>query len=515
MLFVNMWLLFLPIPQSSFLQQLTGLSYSSMIRYHRWQGHATMVVASVHGLCYYAYWLRTRQFAQLVMDFGVQARINNAAGTIAFICGLVLWVSSMAWCRRRFFEIFYRLHIFCFLGFVLFTAMHYSGSWVYMAPGLLLWGVDLVYRSTALAGAVSTPVQVDLRAGGNLAQIQLPASRRMEGCPLERIYLCVPAISRWQWHPFSVLAQSAQSGTLAVNIKRYGTFTTQLMDKLVACGLDKDNSTQDSSSKSDVDVRNPAIGLDRSAPLAMRVYCPAEEVEPTWQREDAIVLVVGGVGSAAAFQVTSRLLFDRRAGPSDPHNLPSKVLFLWSSRDRDEFCTLDPRLALASVDVAGWLELRLHCTGPESASVQTPDLEYVDSPRSKTYDQAQGSSQDLTKDVSDTTGADRAAPGLGMAPRGSNPFGWNVIRAVQPGGAGKLYWIGVHVLVFFGAFCGAGLASMLVAERQVCKDAKLCTSEEYNSLYWKVRKRSMGGRRALPRAARPHPPCPSQRRPDS
>lgn len=35
MMWPNLWLLFLPIPQSSFLQQLTGLDYSHMIRYHR------------------------------------------------------------------------------------------------------------------------------------------------------------------------------------------------------------------------------------------------------------------------------------------------------------------------------------------------------------------------------------------------------------------------------------------------------------------------------------------------
>lgn len=35
MMWPNLWLLFLPIPQSSFLQQLTGLDYSRMIRYHR------------------------------------------------------------------------------------------------------------------------------------------------------------------------------------------------------------------------------------------------------------------------------------------------------------------------------------------------------------------------------------------------------------------------------------------------------------------------------------------------
>ena len=101
MLWPNIWMLFLPIPQSSFLQQLTGLGYSQMIRYHRqasagwwvpfaaaiceelggacappvaccllldadrplvfklscrWVGHITLVVLSLHAWCYYIYW---------------------------------------------------------------------------------------------------------------------------------------------------------------------------------------------------------------------------------------------------------------------------------------------------------------------------------------------------------------------------------------------------------------------------------------------------------------------------
>ena len=37
MMWPNIWMLFFPIPQSSFLQTLTGLQYTEMIRYHRCQ----------------------------------------------------------------------------------------------------------------------------------------------------------------------------------------------------------------------------------------------------------------------------------------------------------------------------------------------------------------------------------------------------------------------------------------------------------------------------------------------
>lgn len=35
LLYIDVWLLLLPIPQSSFLQELSGLDYHQMIRWHR------------------------------------------------------------------------------------------------------------------------------------------------------------------------------------------------------------------------------------------------------------------------------------------------------------------------------------------------------------------------------------------------------------------------------------------------------------------------------------------------
>ena len=44
------------------------------------------------------------------------------------------------------------------------------------------------------------------------------------------IFVNVPSISRWQWHPFSVA--NAVGFSLTLNIKRYGAFTDALMNTL-------------------------------------------------------------------------------------------------------------------------------------------------------------------------------------------------------------------------------------------------------------------------------------------
>lgn len=41
--------------------------------------------------------------------------------------------------------------------------------------------------------------------------------------PLQEVWLMVPSISRFQWHPFTVAGTA--DGVLTLHVKRYGPFT--------------------------------------------------------------------------------------------------------------------------------------------------------------------------------------------------------------------------------------------------------------------------------------------------
>lgn len=49
-------LLFLPVPHTSLVPWLTGLSRNALVRYHRWLGHGTLWIVTFHALAYYLYW---------------------------------------------------------------------------------------------------------------------------------------------------------------------------------------------------------------------------------------------------------------------------------------------------------------------------------------------------------------------------------------------------------------------------------------------------------------------------
>lgn len=65
------------------------------------------------------------------------AGTNMLAGTISWLGGCALWATSVEYCRRRFFELFYKTHILGLVTFFLFGFMHHVSLWAYTMPGVL------------------------------------------------------------------------------------------------------------------------------------------------------------------------------------------------------------------------------------------------------------------------------------------------------------------------------------------------------------------------------------------
>ena len=58
------------------------------------------------------------------------------AGTISWLGGCALWATSVEYCRRRLFELFYKTHIIGLVTFFMFGYMHHVSLWAYTMPGV-------------------------------------------------------------------------------------------------------------------------------------------------------------------------------------------------------------------------------------------------------------------------------------------------------------------------------------------------------------------------------------------
>lgn len=75
----------------------------------RWLGHLLMWMITFHGIAQYACWINMHTWREYFTAWnGVAILQKNdifLAGSIAWIGALPLWITSMDWCRRRFFSV--------------------------------------------------------------------------------------------------------------------------------------------------------------------------------------------------------------------------------------------------------------------------------------------------------------------------------------------------------------------------------------------------------------------------
>ncbi|KAL6785951.1 FRE1D [Auxenochlorella protothecoides x Auxenochlorella symbiontica] len=440
LLFIDIWLLLIPVPQSSYLHELTGLDYHQMIRWHRWMGHITMIVTSLHGILYYIFWGITHDFWHEFSDWSTLHYINNLAGSISWFFGLALWLTSMEWCRRGFWKIYYHFHMVCFVGFMLFAYIHYPGSWIYFTPGLMLWCVDLVMRSGAFANT-TTVANCGVNATEDVVTLQIQGSQRMRGCPLHDIYVLLPSISRWQWHPFTISQQSAD-GMLTVRIKKYGNWSSRLLNK-----------------------------LKNRESMAIRASCPPYGGPHQWRQDEVVVVLAGGIASTAVLRVLSDLVARRAQGKATG---PHRVFFVWAARHAVEFCVMDLAVAGASLNSDGWLSTSLFYTGKEP--LRASDLhEKLDSLEKVSSRGSESGSEPRA-------GADAGAKPLTFPL--ASPFWWNRARKLQPQATGPLHLAIITALTFFGGFVGQFVTYSWYAE-MATHYASIGGSYPYLEYYWR------------------------------
>jgi len=470
----SLWLLFWPIPHNSFIQWITGLSYTSLIRYHRWMGHGTMVLLSLHGILYYIYWGLIGDFKANIFDWGEDSSINYLAGTISWLFALVLWVTSINVIRRGLYNLFYRAHVVCFLGFTAFAYMHYFWAWSYFLPGLLLYAVDIVMRAGQLSN-VSTATAVKTSSDGTVATMELVTSPSVPiACPMAELAMMIPSISRWQWHFFSIagVRDNPNGGqTLTFSIKQYNNFTKQLMSKL---------------------LKREVLPVRVSGPLSVG-FTPAE-----LGKFDTLVMFGGGIGTTPMLSLLRSMIHQRHSdkekmmqemgmegeggGESSKSSAaaalsgPKRVVLVCISRNASELEILDRSIMEAATSSSEqWLTVSVYLTS--SSSGKCP---FSSADKQGKEDREDASSEnDLSKDASAAT-LQQDSPNSGsdlgkysssskqkegccpMNMKGNvlrdegypSPFGWNLVRKVQHHYMNDFHLAIIHIAVFFACFLG-------------------------------------------------------------
>lgn len=316
---VNLPLLYLLAAKNQPLKLLAGCSYESLNIFHRRLGELLCIEAAVHsaGMLAFQLWLAPDWLLDETIWEFLRHRII-LLGIGAFVSYELLYLTSLASFRQRWYELFLASHVFLHAAALILLWFHHSASRPYVAVSLAIFALDrivwrLIIKSTVVNADLTVPPDGDtILLSANWDFFPRPPVKQSnrwsslvhclgwtrgnvrEGWkPNDHVFLTVPALGRThalQTHPFTIASaapvpssEGAAHAWFSLLIRAQSGFTTDLLHYA---------------------HRHRSVLARLDGPYG------SSHALHTLDTADDVILVAGGSGIAVAFPLVWALLMD-------------------------------------------------------------------------------------------------------------------------------------------------------------------------------------------------------------
>ncbi|KAH0690327.1 hypothetical protein KY290_018568 [Solanum tuberosum] len=340
-------LLLLPILRGMSVFRILGIQFEASVRYHVWLGTAMILFGTLHGGGTLLIWGIKHHLGDEMWKWQKTGRIY-LAGEITLLTGLVIWITSLPQIRRKRFEIFYYTH-HLYIVFLVFFLFHTGDRHFYMVlPGFFLFCLDKILRMIQ-----SRPETYILSARifpSKAIELTLPKDPRLTYAPTSVIFIKIPRISNFQWHPFSITSSSkVDKHTISILIKAEGRWTSTLCNML--------HSKPDSEAG---EMRFFQVATEGP-------YGPSSM---DFLRYDSLLLVAGGIGVTPFLSILQEIASTR----SSKNVLPVKIQLVYTTKDSQGICLLDPVLPHVFDAEQHYLQLKVFVTREHQSNRSLRDV---------------------------------------------------------------------------------------------------------------------------------------------
>ncbi|KAJ6882285.1 hypothetical protein NC651_028781 [Populus alba x Populus x berolinensis] len=338
-------LLLLPVLRGLAIFQLIGIQFEASVRYHILLGTSMIFFSTIHGASTLFIWGVSHHIQDEIWRWQKKGRIY-LAGEIALVTGLVIWITSLPQIRRRRFEIFYYTH-HLYIVFLIFFLFHAGDRHFYMVfSGVFLFGLDKLLRILQ-----SRPQSCILSARiylipSKAIELTLPKDPGLKYTPTSVIYMKIPSISKFQWHPFSITSSSnIDDHTMSVVVKCNEGWTSSLYD-MIRAELDSDTGAMN------------CIPVSIEGP-----YGPASL---DFLRHDSLLLIAGGAGITPFLSIIKEIA----SISSSRYRFATQVQLIYVVKKSQDVCLLNSvssqLLNQSSTQLS--LNLKVYVTQEESSN---------------------------------------------------------------------------------------------------------------------------------------------------
>lgn len=243
-----------------------------------------------------------RNFAK----FSFENQINSS-GSIILLLMFSIIITTMPQLRKKCFEAFFYLHII-FTLIMVACAFYHSGILVPIFVGIL-YGGDIFIRKVIMAG-VRYPTRASItHLTNDVVEISFTKTNGFDYNPGQYVYLAIPDISFFQWHPFSLSSSPFQT-RVTIHVRNAGNWTNRLFDL-----------------------------ADKKKEVAIWLEGPygSVTVDLLSDRYQMVMLMSGGIGVTPMQSICNQLMNEFESGKRSMH----KLWFVWTARDPDIMDRMD------------------------------------------------------------------------------------------------------------------------------------------------------------------------------
>ncbi|KAJ3701662.1 hypothetical protein LUZ61_005367 [Rhynchospora tenuis] len=311
--------LLFPILRGMSLFRIFGIEFEAAVRYHTWIANALALFCTLHGIIIMSIWGQKKRLLAEITSWQKIGRVN-VAGAISLITILVIWISSLPVIRRKYFRTFYVTH-HLYIVFISFFLLHAGDKHFYLVlSGILLFALDKILRliqsrkETCIISARVLPCRA--------VELILPKDSGMKYSPMSTIFLKIPTVSRFEWHPFSITSSCYKNEEhLSVLIKSQGQWTSELYSKIIS-------------------VKDEEFGQLKS--LTVGVDGPYGPEHLLYQRYSNLVLIAGGSGVTPFMSILNEI--SSKDSTTNWH--PTNIVLIYCVKRVQDISMLTPILSI-------------------------------------------------------------------------------------------------------------------------------------------------------------------------
>ncbi|WP_105103425.1 ferric reductase-like transmembrane domain-containing protein [Microbulbifer pacificus] len=305
------------------------LPIDSLIDMHRTVGYTIVLFTLVHLAAHtFNYWGEGLLTPDLLQD--------SAFATGAISLGLLaLMLRGIAARHSRQRERFTSSHLL-YAGFIIAILLHGPVFWAWLAVPAGLFFLDALYRAFIKTRRVEVLSVRPLADGVTAVRFAKPRDFRF--FPGDYLRLRVPAISRWEWHPFTISA-APEAGYFDVHIRNNGDWSGALHNL---------------SRKQDLQQQLENNGL--RAQIDGPYGAPTSSI----YRAPVAVMVAAGIGVTPFASALESLVMRHEA---EDKNRPRQIVYFhWLNRSQRSYEWFQHLLANAETRLGDNFRLHIHLT---------------------------------------------------------------------------------------------------------------------------------------------------------